>query len=118
MNSMIITNNSLTATRIRVIAARTNSDLMAGAKAMMIESIKRNLANGVAHFVYLKKDGTLREAWGTTNANLIASRHYINGRGCSRENYATTAYLDLQRGENGEVAAWRSFRWENLVAVL
>ena len=117
MNSMIITNNSLTATRIRVIATRTSSDLMAGAKAMMIESLKKALATGIAHFVYLKKDGTLREAWGTTNANLIASRNYVNGRGCSRENYATTAYLDLQCGEDGEVAAWRSFRWETLIKV-
>ncbi len=84
----------------------------------MIESLKKSLANGIAHFVYRKKDGSLREAWGTTNKHLIESRNYVNGRGCSRENYATTAYLDLQCGEDGEVASWRSFRWENLVAVL
>lgn len=115
---MIITNNSLTATRMSVIARRTNSELMAGAKAIMIETLKKNLASGIAHFVYMKKDGTLREAWGTTSKALIASSGYVNGRGYSREYVATTAYLDLQKGEEGEVAAWRSFRWENIVAVL
>lgn len=118
MKTAIITCSPITATRIRVIANRTNSELMAGAQAMMIENLKKSLANGIAHFVYRKKDGSLREAWGTTNKHLIESRNYVNGRGCSRENYATTAYLDLQCGEDGEVASWRSFRWENLVAVL
>ena len=107
---MIITNNSLTATRIAVIATRTSSDLMAGAKAMMIESLKKALATGIAHFVYLKKDGTLREAWGTLNRSLVEK--HIVGTGESRECYATTAYFDTEKG------AWRSFRWENLVAVL
>ncbi len=110
MNSMIITTNSLTATRIAVIARRTNSELMAGAKAMMIETAKRLMKGGICHFVYAKKDGTLREAWGTLNRSLVEK--HIVGTGESRECYATTAYFDTEKG------AWRSFRWENLVAVL
>ena len=110
MNSMIITNNSLTATRIAVIARRTNSELMAGAKAMMIETAKRLMKGGICHFVYAKKDGTLREAWGTLIRSLVEK--HIVGTGESRECYATTAYFDTEKG------AWRSFRWENLVAVL
>lgn len=109
MNSMIITTNDLTITRMAVIATRTSSELMAGAKAMMIESLKKQMSNGIAHFVFKKKDDSLREAWGTTNRSL-AEKH-INGRGCSRENFATTAYFDVEKGQ------WRSFRWENLVAV-
>ena len=106
---MIITTNNLTVTRMAVIAKRTSSDLMAGAKSMMVESLKRQMWGGVAHFVYQKKNGELREAWGTTNRSL-AQRH-INGNGDSREHYATTAYFDVERG------AWRSFRWENIVTV-
>ena len=109
MNAMIITTNDLTTTRMAVIAHRTESELMAGAKAMMIENLKNQMKNGIAHFIFRKKDGSLREVWGTTNKSLV-ERH-INGRGCSRENYATTAFFSI------EDCGWRSFRWENLVAV-
>lgn len=109
MNSMIITNNTLSIERMKTIGIRTGSELMAGAKAMMIENLKKQMRNGLAHFIYLKKDGSIREAFGTTNKALVTK--YINGNGVSREHYATTAYFDV------EVGAWRSFRWENLIAV-
>ena len=106
-NALVITNG--TATRMAVIAARTNSELMAGAKAMMIQQLKEQLRNGVAHFLYIKKNGEVREAWGTTNATLAYK--YTNGRGVSREIYSTTAYFDIEK------SAWRSFRWESIVKV-
>ena len=82
---------------------------MAGAKAMMIESLKEKLRNGVAHFVFIKKNGEVREAFGTTNAAVAAK--YTNGNGISREYFKTTAYFDIEKGE------WRSFRWESIVKV-
>ena len=107
MNALVITNS--TATIMAVIAARTGSELMAGAKAMMIEVLKEKLRNGVAHFVFVKKNGEVREAFGTTNAAVAAK--YTNGNGISREYFKTTAYFDIERGE------WRSFRWESIVKV-
>ena len=59
---------------------------------------------------YMKKSGELREAFGTTSKALV--ERYINSNGISREHYATTAYFDVEK------ASWRSFRWENIVAVL
>ena len=109
MNAMIITTSNFTVARMAVIAKRTSSDLMAGAKSMMIDGLKRQMGDGIAHFMYQKKNGELREAWGTTNRSL--AQKYVNGNGDSRERYATTAYFDVERG------AWRSFRWENIVAV-
>ncbi len=82
---------------------------MAGAKAMMIQQLKEQLRNGVAHFLYIKKNGEVREAWGTTNATLAYK--YTNGRGISHEIYSTTAYFDIEK------SAWRSFRWESIVKV-
>ena len=107
MNALVITNG--TATRMAVIAARTGSELMAGAKAMMIESLKAKLRSGVAHFIFIKKNGEVREAFGTTNASVAAK--YTNGNGCCREYFKTTAYFDIEKGE------WRSFRWESIVKV-
>lgn len=106
---MIITTNNLTVARMAVIAKRTSSDLMAGAKSMMIDGLKRQMGDGIAHFMYQKKNGELREAWGTTNRSLV--QKHVNGNGDSRERYATTAYFDVEKGN------WRSFRWENIVTV-
>ena len=107
MNALIITDT--TAVRMNVIAQRTQNLLVAGAKAMMIESLKEKLRNGVAHFIFIKKNGEVREAFGTTNAAVAAK--YTNGNGISREYFKTTAYFDIEKGE------WRSFRWESIVKV-
>ena len=107
MNALIITDR--TAARMNVIAERTQNLLMAGAKAMMIETLKEKLRNGVAHFVFIKRNGEIREAFGTTNAAVAAK--YTNGNGISREYFKTTAYFDIEKGE------WRSFRWESIVKV-
>lgn len=107
MNALIITDT--TAIRMNVIAQRTQNLLVAGAKAMMIQSLKEKLRNGVAHFIFVKKNGEIREAFGTTNA-AVATK-YTNGNGISREYFKTTAYFDIEKGE------WRSFRWESIVKV-
>lgn len=101
--------NDMTVTRANVIAQRTGSLEMGIAKAMLIEQLKQKLASGVAHFIFQKKDGSLREMFATTNPALC-SRH-INGRGTSRELYATTAIWDC------EASAWKSFRWESIIKV-
>ena len=107
MNALIITDT--TAVRMNVIAQRTQNLLMAGAKAMMIEALKEKLRNGVAHFIFQKKNGEYREMFATTNPSLV--KRHINGRGVSRELFATTAVFDCELGE------WRSFRWESIVKV-
>lgn len=57
--------------------------------------------------VIAKRTGSLE--MGIAKAMLI-ERH-VNGRGVSRENYATTAVWDC------EASAWKSFRWESLIKV-
>lgn len=97
------------AVRIRTIAKRVDNVVVASMKAMMIELLKSKLSTGVAHFSFLKKDGKIRNAWGTTKPELAFAK--TNGKGCSREIYGTTAYFDIEKG------ARRSFRWESLVQV-
>jgi len=101
--------SSTTVVRASVITQRTHNDEIGIIKAMMIEQLKEKLANGVAHFIFIKRDGTAREAWGTTNPSL-AQKH-INGNGVSRELFKTTAYFDIEKG------GWRSLRWESIVKV-
>ena len=99
---------NMTITRTNVIANRTNSIEVGLVKAMMIERLKDKLKT-LAHFYFQKKNGEIREAWGTTNPALAKAK--TNGRGESRENFATTAFFDIEKGE------WRSFRWESLLSV-
>ena len=101
--------NGMTVKRTHKIAERTEDVMMGAIKAQMIETLKNKMANGVAHFVFKKKNGELREAWGTTNPSLSAK--HINGNGVSREVYKTTAYFDIEKG------GWRSLRWESIVKV-
>ena len=99
----------MTITRANVIAKRTGSLEMGIAKAMLIEQLKQKLASGVAHFIFQKKNGELREMFATTCKPFVDK--HVNGRGMSREYYATTAVFDFEKG------AWRSFRWESLIKV-
>lgn len=107
INAIVVSNK--TANRAMVIAKRTQSEEMGVMKSMLIDTLKAKLSCGVAHFIFKKKDGSLREAWGTTQSALAKAK--TNGRGVNRECFATTAYYDVECGE------WRSFRWENLVQV-
>lgn len=108
-NNSVAAVNGMMAARMSVIASRTNDLMMGAVKAGMIDTLKSKMASGIAHFVFLKKDGTLREAWGTTQSNIAKAK--TNGNGVRREYFKTTAYFDVEKGE------WRSFRWETLVKV-
>ena len=108
MNTSVVV-NGMTAHRANVIFARTGSVAMGVVKAQMIDLLKEKLRNGVAHFVFIKKDGTLREAWGTTASNLMKAN--IDGRGISRDSVNCVCYWDCEKG------GFRSLRFENLVQV-
>lgn len=109
--AQVILLNDNTAVRAKVIAVRTSCRTVDGiSKAILVEQLKKKLRSGqIVKFAYLKKDGSIRIAFGTTNPDFIADK--VCGWGVSREESATTAYYDLESG------GWRSFRWENLIAV-
>ena len=107
--TQILVINGKTAHRANVIARRTGSAAMGVVKAQMIDLLKAKLQSGVAHFIYLKKDGTIREAWGTCAGNLMRATQ--NGRGVSGDAVNTVKYYDVMAG------GYRSLRYENLVQV-
>ncbi|MBO5044649.1 MAG: DUF2693 domain-containing protein [Alistipes sp.] len=107
--TQILVINGKTAHRANVIAARTGSAAIGVIKAQMIDLLKAKLQNGVAHFIYMKKDGSIREAWGTCAGNLMRATQ--NGRGVSGDAVNTVKYWDTM------VGGYRSLRYENLVQV-
>ena len=76
----------------------------------MIELLQCRLMNGTAHFLYKKKDGSIREAWGTLLDKVVSNN--INGNGEPRRFFNCQAYFDVE--EQG----WRSFKYENLITIL
>ena len=107
---MTATNDRLVANHIATITAKTGSELMGMSKAMLIEEAKRQMRNGVCHFIYMKKNGECREAFGTLNKGVLNAT--LKGTGESPESWGCCYYHDTIKG------GARSFRWENLMAVL
>lgn len=112
MEIIITTNRTegLVAAHFRKIANVTGSTYMAVSKVMLIEAAKEQMRKGVCHFVYRKADGSIREAFGTLDKGVLART--LNGAGQSPETWGCCYYHDVLAG------GARSFRWENLVAVL
>ena len=107
--TQVVAMNGMTAHRANLIARRTGSAAMGVVKAQMIDLLKAKLQSGVAHFLYMKKNGSLREAWGTTASNLMKATQ--NGRGLSGDEVNPVKYWDTMSG------GYRSLRYENLVQV-
>ena len=104
------TNNALVATHINAITVKTGSALMGTSKAILIEEAKRQMREGVCHFIYMKKNGECREAFGTLDRGVLNAT--LKGTGNSPETWGCCYYHDAIKG------GARSFKWENLVAVL
>ena len=112
MNTIITTatNNALVARHIEAITIKTGSALMGMSKALLIEEAKKQMRNGVCHFIYLKKNGEVREAMGTLAKPVLNAT--LKGTGESPETWGCCYYHDIIKGSA------RSFRWQNLIAVL
>ena len=112
MNTIITTttNNALVAAHIKAITINTGSALMGTSKALLIEEAKRQMRNGVCHFIYQKKNGEVREAFGTLDRGVLNAT--LKGTGESPETWGCCYYHDTLKG------GARSFRWQNLIAVL
>lgn len=74
-----------------------------------MNNILTKLAGGVTAFRYLKKDGTIREARGTTNIEIIRAEGY-EFKGPQRPPVeGVTVYWDM------DAHGWRSFITANLL---
>lgn len=110
METVIAINNALLARHIAAVTVKKNSAYVGIAKSLLIEEAKRQMRNGTCHFLYIKKDGSVREAFGTLNSTLCGK--HINGRGQSPETWGCSCYFDVEKG------SFRSFRWANIIDIL
>ena len=68
--------NGITATRARVVTVRTNAREVDGiSKAILIEQLKNKLkSDKIVKFAYLKSNGEVRIAFGTTNPDFVKDK--------------------------------------------
>ena len=110
MATTIITTDKMTAVRASAISQIIGNDAIAASKALLIEEAKRQMTNGICHFVFKKNDGSIAERFGTLNPALCSQ--HVKGTGRSPEKSGCTCYWDVEK------SGFRAFHWENLLAIL
>lgn len=80
-------------------------------KAMELEAMKKRMMRGeCVRFAFLKKDGSVRIAVGTLQAQAVKAN--IEGTGFPKRFYGMFAYLDLEKME------WRGFKEERFIGTI
>lgn len=75
---------------------------------LTMQEIINTLASGLCKFTFTKKDGTVRNAYGTRNPDMLGENNAVpTGNGAAKKN--AIPYYDL------EVNAWRSFKTESFI---
>lgn len=78
------------------------------------EIVRKTLARGIVHIVYMKQDGTERQAFATTNPKIIAENNALyDGSKSEKRNYSPTQirYYDMTS------KAFRSFVMQRLTMI-
>ena len=80
---------------------------------VLIDELKKRMKDEVAHFTFRKKDGTVRQAYGTRVSEVIVRYEGAllppeKQRQCTG---STFPYFDIEK------QAWRSFRVESLMDI-
>lgn len=78
--------------------------------------LKTRLAAGLAHFLYEKKDGTVRNAFGTLRVDLLPPQPETTA-GAEPDKTPAPQNPHLQKYWDFEAKAWRAFTISKLIAI-
>lgn len=74
--------------------------------------LRRKLSEGVVEFKFLKADGTIRRAVGTTNMDYIPNKDVPKSSNNQQEDSSVVKFYDIEK------SAWRSCKAENLIEII
>ena len=83
--------------RAAVISQRVENDFVTGMQVAKLNELKARMRNGVVKFAFLKKDKSVRIAYGTMMSALVGD--HINGRGMCGDARKVCTYFDVERGQ-------------------
>ena len=95
--------------RASVISSRVESDCVVGLQVAKLNELKSRMRREVVKFAYLKKDKSVRIAYGTMMPALVGD--HINGRGMCGDARKVCTYFDVERGQ------FRCFQMQALVKI-
>lgn len=78
---------------------------------MTRDQIIEELKTGIKKFSFTKTDGTIREAKGTRNIDIITEENALP-KGIVKDNDTIIKYYDIDKG------GWRSFKVDNFIEFL
>lgn len=79
--------------------------------ATTVKDLRNALKNGIVTFQYMKKNGTIRTAKGTTQTSTIEENYsFKGGEGPSRHGY--TSYWDVEKED------WRCFDEKKFIGIV
>ena len=95
--------------RAAVISERVENDFVTGIQVAKLNELKARMREGVVKFAYLKKDKSVRVAYGTLMPQLM--RDKVLGTGLCGDARKVCTYFDVERGE------FRCFQLQSLVKI-
>ena len=95
--------------RAAVISQRVQNDFVTGMQVAKLNELKARMRREVVKFAYLKKDKSVRVAYGTMMPALVGD--HINGRGICGDARKVCTYFDVERGQ------FRCFQLQSLVKI-
>ena len=95
--------------RAAVIASRLENDFVVGLQVAKLNELKARMRREVVKFAYLKKDNSVRIAYGTMMPALVGD--HINGRGICGDIRKVCTYFDVERGN------FRCFQMQALIKI-
>jgi len=102
--------NSIRQSKPAVLRGATPTQGQALKYAWWFENFRDKLRTGIWRFSYFKKDGTLREAYGTLSADYIPTDRLPKNDSAEKGLTADTfVYYDIQ------AQGWRSFCLDNFI---
>ena len=108
MNTAVVLSNK-DLYRAMVISQRVESDFVTGLQVAKLNELKSRMRREVVKFAYLKKDNSVRIAYGTLMSALVGS--HINGRGVCGDARKVCTYFDVECG------AFRCFQMQSLIKI-
>lgn len=93
--------------KVIVSVSKDGFGIVIGTPEIINKALRERLIAGIVHFSFTKKDGSLRDAFGTLHKDRIT----ITAGESATPNPLVGTYFDL------EANAWRSYTIANLVAI-
>ena len=95
--------------RAAVISQRVENDFVMGLQVAKLNELKARMRREVVKFAYLKKDKSVRIAYGTMMSALVGD--HINGRGVCGDARKVCTYFDVECGQ------FRCFQMQALIKI-